>query len=76
MVQCLRLLTPNAGDLGLIPGPRTRSHMPQLGLACCRRSHMSHRRLKILCATLRPGTAKEINVYFKNESEGKREQVL
>ena len=42
VVQCLRLLTPNAGDLGLIPGPRTRSHMPQLGLACCRRSHMSH----------------------------------
>ena len=51
VVQCLRLLTPNAGDLGLIPGPRTRSHMPQLGWACCRRSHMSHRRLKILCAT-------------------------
>ena len=30
MVQWLRLHTPNAGGLGLIPGQGTRSHMPQL----------------------------------------------
>ena len=29
-VQWLRLHTPNAGSLGLIPGQGTRSHMPQL----------------------------------------------
>ena len=29
-VQWLRLHTPNAGGLGLIPGQGTRSHMPQL----------------------------------------------
>ena len=29
-VQWLRLCTPNAGGPGLIPGQRTRSHMPQL----------------------------------------------
>ena len=28
MVQWLRFPTPNAGDPGLIPGQRTRSHMP------------------------------------------------
>ena len=30
MVQWLRLHAPNAGGLDLIPGQRTRSHMPQL----------------------------------------------
>ena len=30
MVQWLRLLTPSAGGLGLIPGQGTRSHKPQL----------------------------------------------
>ena len=30
VVQWLRLHTTNAGDLGSIPGQRTRSHMPQL----------------------------------------------
>ena len=30
MVQWLRLHTPDAGSLGLIPGQGTRSHMPQL----------------------------------------------
>ena len=30
VVQWLRLCTPNAGGLGLIPGQRTRSHMLQL----------------------------------------------
>ena len=30
VVQWLRLCTPNAGGMGLIPGQRTRSHMPQL----------------------------------------------
>ena len=30
MVQWLRLHTPNAGGLGLIPGQGNRSHMPQL----------------------------------------------
>ena len=30
LVQWLRLCTPNAGDLGSIPGQGTRSHMAQL----------------------------------------------
>ena len=30
VVQWLRLCTPNAGGLGLIPGQRTRSHISQL----------------------------------------------
>ena len=30
VVHWLRLCTPNAGDLGSIPGQGTRSHMPQL----------------------------------------------
>ncbi|TEA28488.1 hypothetical protein DBR06_SOUSAS2010115, partial [Sousa chinensis] len=30
VVQWLRLCTPNAGGLGLIPRQGTRSHMPQL----------------------------------------------
>ena len=30
MAQWLRLCAPNAGDLGLIPGQGTRSHMLQL----------------------------------------------
>ena len=30
LVQWVRLCTPNAGGLGLIPGQGTRSHMPQL----------------------------------------------
>ena len=30
VVQWLRLFTPNAGGLGLIPGQETRSHMLQL----------------------------------------------
>ena len=34
MVQGLRLCTPNAVDLGLIPGQATRSHMPQLKILC------------------------------------------
>ena len=29
-VQWLRVCTPNAGDLGSIPGQGTRSHIPQL----------------------------------------------
>ena len=32
VVQWIRLCTPNAGGLGLIPGQRTRTHMPQLRL--------------------------------------------
>ena len=31
VVQCLRVCTPNAGVLGLIPGWATRSHILQLG---------------------------------------------
>ena len=34
VVQWLRLLAPNAGGLGLIPGQGTRSHMPQLKMSC------------------------------------------
>ena len=30
VVQWLKLHTPNAGDLGSIPGQGTRSHMPQV----------------------------------------------
>ena len=30
MVQWLRSCAPNTGGTGLMPGPRTRSHMPQL----------------------------------------------
>ncbi|TEA29203.1 hypothetical protein DBR06_SOUSAS14810008, partial [Sousa chinensis] len=32
VAQWLRLHTPNAGDLGLIPGQGTRSHMLQLSV--------------------------------------------
>ena len=32
VVQWLRLHAPNAGDLGLIPGQGTRSHVLQLGV--------------------------------------------
>ena len=45
VVQWLRLHAPNAGDLGLIPGQGTRSHM--LELRVC----MPPRRLKIPCVT-------------------------
>ncbi|TEA25801.1 hypothetical protein DBR06_SOUSAS1210090, partial [Sousa chinensis] len=45
VVQWLRLCTPNAGDLGSIPGQGTRSHMLQL------RVHM--RQLKIPYATMK-----------------------
>ena len=30
MIQWLRLLVPNAGDLGLIPAQETISHMPEV----------------------------------------------
>ena len=33
MVQRLRLFTPNAGDLGSIPGQGARSHTPKLRVA-------------------------------------------
>ena len=62
LVQWLRLRAPNAGDLGLIPGLGTRSHMLQLRvcmlqlkilhaatkLTCCKWVHMQQ--LKILHA--------------------------
>lgn len=32
VIQWLGLRAPNAGALGLIPGWRTRSHMPSLGI--------------------------------------------
>ena len=44
MAQWLRLLTPNAGGLGSIPGQGTRSHVSQQ---------------KILCVTTKTGAAKE-----------------
>ena len=34
MAQWLRLCAPNAGDLGLIPGQETRSHILQLKSLC------------------------------------------
>ena len=44
VVQQLRLCTPNAGGLGVIPGQGTRPHIPQL------RARMQQRRFKILSA--------------------------
>ena len=34
MVQCLRFHSPSAGELGLIPGQRTRAHILQLKIQC------------------------------------------
>ena len=53
MIQWLRSHAPSAGDLGLIPGQRTRSHMLQL-------VHM----LQLKKLTVATGTAKLIN-FFK-----------
>ena len=47
VVQWLSLCTPNAGDVGKIPGQRTRSHSPKL------RVHM----LQLKTQQLRPGAA-------------------
>ena len=51
-VQWLRLLAPNAGDLGSIPGQRTRSHMLQPSLQA---------QLKFCIQQLRLSMAKLIN---------------
>ena len=34
VIQCLRIHTPNASSMGLIPGQGTRSHMLQLRVPC------------------------------------------
>lgn len=48
VVQQLRLRAPNAGELGLIPGGRTQSHMLQLSVCM----------LELKMPQLSPGTAK------------------
>ena len=62
MVRWLRLHTPNARGLGSIPGGGTRSHRSQL---------------KILHATLRPGTAKYIKrIDIKKKKKKNKEQAM
>ena len=46
VVQWLRLHTPNAGGLGLIPSPGTRSHMPQLSVCMLQQKDL-HDAIKI-----------------------------
>ena len=66
VVQLLRLLTPNARDLGSIPSQGTRSHMVQP------RVHMPQ--LKILSATTKTWHSQINNFSFlKNELESERE---
>ena len=58
----LRLCAPNTGGLGLIPGQRTRSHMPQLKIL--------HAAAKIQDPPqLRLGITKSIHIFFKNHWE-------
>ena len=65
MVQWLRLCAPNAGDLGLIPGQGTRSHILQLkDLAWCNGDW------RCQGLQLRPSTAKYIN-NIKKKPQGK-----
>ena len=62
VVQWLRLRTPDARGLGLIPGQGTRSHMLQL------KGHMWHNEDgKSSMLQLRPGAAKLINYFKKRE---------
>ena len=58
VVQWLRLHTPNAGGLGLIPGWGTRSHMPQLRVC------MLQQGLKILDATTKTQYSKKKKIPF------------
>ena len=44
MVQWLRLQAPNAGGLGLIPGQRTRSRMPQPRLGTAKSITQSYKK--------------------------------
>ena len=66
MVQSLRLLAPNAADLGSIPSQGTRSHMVQ--------PRIRMPQLKILSATTKTWHSQINNFSFlKNELESERE---
>ena len=64
MVQWLRLLTPNAGGPGSIPGQGTRSHMLQLQV------HVPQ--LKILCAATKTQRSQIIFFFFLKEKENRK----
>ena len=63
MVQWLRLLTPNAGGPGSIPGQGTRSHMLQL------RVHINSHTLKILCAATKTQRSQIIFFFLERKRE-------
>ena len=62
MVQQLRLLTPDAGDLGSILGQGTRSHVLQLRVLRLqlKKSHMLQGRWKTPCDTAKTQHNQEI----------------
>ena len=63
VIQCLRLRTPNIGDLGSILGQGTRSHMTLLRVYLLQlRILMSQ--IKILHATTKTQDS-QINIYYK-----------
>ena len=64
VVQLLRLCAPHAGDLGLIPGQGTRSHMPQLRVCMLQaKVCMPQWRSKVLRATTKTQNS-QTNKYF------------
>ena len=60
MVQWLRLLAPNTGGLGSIPGQGTRSHVPQLKDLACHNEDQRSPELQ-----LRPSAARQISIEKK-----------
>ena len=59
MVQWLRLLIPNAGELGSIPGQGTRSHMLQLSFHASTKDPACHNEdLRSHVPQLRAGATK------------------
>ena len=63
VVQWVRLLAPNAGDLGLIPVQETGSHMPHLRVCMPQLKRFLMLKLKIPQAT--KTCCSQINKYFK-----------
>ena len=71
VVQWLRLCTPNAGGLGLIPSQGTRSHMPQLRIRTLQLKDPASHNQRSQVLQLRPNAAKCINIKIKKKPAAK-----
>ena len=69
MVQWLRFCAPKTGGTGLIPGPGTRSHMPQLRP---RANKLKKKNSNLKCAPLKQSLFSVVRLYEERLPEKRR----